>query len=97
MSIVLTTALICGTIVYLAWRVEVWLPRWIDHRERVSAPSKPAVMDESAKMPPACLGLAMQESEPWAREAMLKAMRELYEVTGDWGIVLGNFTGERTS
>lgn len=38
-------------------------------------------------MPASLVAIAEQESEPWAREQMLQAMREAYEDTRDWNTV----------
>jgi len=42
-------------------------------------------------MPPQLLRMAMQESEPWARQDAVRAMSELAELTGgDWDKVQQN-------
>ena len=59
----------------------------------VSAPD--TVPLYSKPVPKALLDIAMQESEPWAREGVVKAMYEMYDVTQDWGAVQAIYmTGE---
>jgi len=42
-------------------------------------------------VPEDLVALAMTESESWAQEEMLKAMREKYELYGDWNRVRSAF------
>ena len=42
-------------------------------------------------VPEDLVALAMTESELWAQEEMLKAMREKYELYGDWNRVRSAF------
>lgn len=43
------------------------------------------------EVPDDLLALANQEREPWAQEETLRAMRERYEISGDWNMVRGAF------
>lgn len=47
----------------------------------------PAPVRVAEPMPVSLVALAEQESEPWAREQMLQAMREAYDETRDWNTV----------
>lgn len=45
---------------------------------------RPSQVEE---IPPHLLAYANRESEPWARDQVLQAIRELYDETRDWGTV----------
>lgn len=57
-------------------------------REQVVAPKSPV---EPISVPPDLVEQALLESEPWAREEALTAMRELYGHVGDWNAVRRSF------
>lgn len=61
----------------------------------VSAPESQASAPKVDPMPPILLQAAMEESEPWAREALLKSFYEMYEATKDWGVVQSAFIGQQ--
>ena len=51
----------------------------------------PAPADELAEVPADLIAVAMLESEAWAQEETLKAMRERYETLRDWNRVRAAF------
>ena len=60
--------------------------------ERFSPPLPPEIAaPEGVVVPEDLVALALTESEPWAQEEMLKAMREKYELYGDWNKVRSAF------
>lgn len=50
-------------------------------------PSPPAVVE----IPEDLLAVAMQETESWAQEEVVRAIREKYELFGDWNRVRSSF------
>lgn len=82
----LTTAIWAGAGAFAAHRLAV---AW----ERVAAlqvpglPSPPAVVE----IPEDLLAVAMQETETWAQEEVIRAIREKYELFGDWNRVRASF------
>jgi len=52
-------------------------------------PEQRAVPQE--KLPADLVGLALMESEEWAQEEMLAAMREAHDKLGDWNAVRARF------
>lgn len=60
--------------------------------ERFSPPLPPEIAaSEGVVVPEDLVALALTESESWAQEEMLKAMREKYELYGDWNKVRSAF------
>lgn len=60
--------------------------------ERVSGPVSAEIpAPDGVVVPEDLVAVALTESEPWAQEEMLKAMRERYEVYGDWNRVRSAF------
>lgn len=51
----------------------------------------PAALPDPVDVPDDLVALAMAQSEPWAQEDMVKAMRERYEQYGDWDRVRSAF------
>jgi hypothetical protein len=51
----------------------------------------PAPADELAEVPADLVAVAMLESEAWAQEETLKAMRERYDTLHDWNRVRAAF------
>lgn len=72
----------------LWWRVEPLLRRRLDQRDKEISVKEAEVirpaMQADEPMPAMLVQLAMQESEPWAREATMKAFRERYDLTRSW-------------
>jgi hypothetical protein len=51
-----------------------------------------AVVEEApAEVPDDLVALALQQSETWAQEDTVKAMREKYELAKDWNLVRSAF------
>ena len=89
----MTAIAVCLLIGFLAWRVER-LVRPLVQKKAAALEAQTAIEERRGAAPPApdpmpgdLLALADKESEPWAREQTLKALRESYEATGDWGQV----------
>ena len=60
--------------------------------ERFSPPLPTGIPSpEGVVVPEDLVALALTESESWAQEQMLKAMREKYELYGDWNKVRSAF------
>jgi hypothetical protein len=60
--------------------------------ERISVPVSPEIAaPDGVVVPEDLVAVALTESEPWAQEEMLKAMREKYELYGDWNRVRSAF------
>jgi len=51
----------------------------------------PAAPPPNTAIPSDLASLALQQSEAWAQEESLKAMRELYADVGDWNLVRMKF------
>lgn len=84
----LTVCVFCGAAIWWWLRVE---PHAVRLLTKVSAP-RPAPQEPIAETPPdampqALLDVAMSYTDDWAKEQSLKAMRELYDTTKDWGAV----------
>lgn len=84
----LSTLIVSALIAGLAWRAERLIRDYWARTERVAAavPEFPPLEDD-AVMPTDLIHLAMNESESWARESMLKVMRDLYARTRNWDTV----------
>lgn len=79
---------------YAIWRWAAVADRWLD-RTHPTLPLAP----EDTKVPEDLVALAMTESETWAQEELLKAMKEKYDLYGDWNRVrlafgVGAWAGE---
>jgi len=80
----------CGTLVYCCSRMEGLLrwgwTTWVTQRPApVSQPTAPQPeVSAPDPMPAALLQVALSENEPWAKEAVLKSMYEMYETTRNW-------------
>jgi hypothetical protein len=87
MLALLTTALWAGAVAFAAHRFAV---AW----ERVAAlqvpPGAPTPRD-AVVVPDDLLGVALQETETWAQEEVIRAIREKYELFGDWNRVRASF------
>lgn len=64
------------------------------------APATPLASAAAPDVPQDLVALAMTESESWAQEETLKAMRERYELAKDWNMVraafgVGRIDGDR--
>ena len=44
-------------------------------------------------IPPDLMNLALQESEDWARNGMLRTMQDMYERCRDWNVVRAAYGG----
>lgn len=78
------------------WRAEVlvraFLPRWFDlQTERLRTP--PATGSQREPLPPDLEAIALQETEPWAREQVRAALMDVYEQTQDWDAVREQYHG----
>lgn len=71
---------------YAIWRWAAVADRWLD-RTHPTLPPAP----EDTKVPEDLVALAMTESEAWAQEETIKAMRERYETCRDWNMVRSAF------
>jgi hypothetical protein len=61
--------------------------------ERVAALHHPTppVQPIVAEIPEDLLAVALQETETWAQEEVIRAIREKYELFGDWNRVRSSF------
>jgi hypothetical protein len=90
MLVSLSVALWAGAFAYAAHRLAV---AW----ERVAAlqvpppASVPPTPIEVVEIPDDLLGVALQETEAWAQEEVIRAIREKYELFGDWNRVRSSF------
>jgi hypothetical protein len=90
MLTLLTTALWAGAVAFAAHRFAV---AW----ERVAAlqvpPAPPGALTprDAVVVPDDLLGVALQETETWAQEEVIRAIREKYELFGDWNRVRASF------
>lgn len=86
MARIIEAAIWAAVATYGIWRLgniaEAMLAAW-----RPAPPAK----DELAEVPADLIAVAMLESEAWAQEETLKAMRERYETLGDWNRVRAAF------
>jgi hypothetical protein len=75
----------CGMITYLARRAEPLLrARLTPAPEPVQ--DQPAVV-EAEPIPVDLMNLALQESEEWARQGVIRAMLDMYERCRNWDVV----------
>ena len=78
----------------ITWPVAVVIAvyRLATARERFAPPLPQEIAaPEGVVVPEDLVALALTESEPWAQEEMLKAMKEKYELHGDWNRVRSAF------
>ena len=59
--------------------------------EQFAPSASAAEPTELIDVPDDLIALASQERETWAQEETLRAMRERYELAGDWNIVRSAF------
>ena len=85
MTMLLTAALLCGTLLYALRQVLALADRALSLRERADA--RAAQTPEKLRIPPDLLTLADEQSEPWAQEQMRSALREAFEELGEWDLV----------
>jgi hypothetical protein len=89
MLTLLTTAMWTTALAFAAHRVAVAWERVaaLQHRPPVAAAIDSAVVE----IPDDLLGVALQETEAWAQEEVIRAIREKYELFGDWNRVRSSF------
>lgn len=83
----LATALWAGALMFAAHRLAV---AW----ERVAAlqmPTPPPPAPQVVEIPEDLVAVAMQETEAWAQEEVVRAIREKYELFADWNRVRASF------
>ena len=83
-----------GTLGDITWPLAlvVAVDRLASAWERFSPPLPTEIAaSENVVVPEDLVALALTESESWAQEEMLKAMREKYELYGDWNKVRSAF------
>lgn len=88
MSDVLSTALVCATVLWLARRGEALVR---DHWARFATPA-PVESWTPEPMPPAVMGLALRESELWAQQQAQEVLKGMYTEMRDWNKVLTAYT-----
>lgn len=66
------------------WRTELLIRLFLGREDKRLAAAVSAVKVE---VPQDLQEVALEESEPWAREEALDAMRDLYRISGDWNTV----------
>ncbi len=80
-----------GTILILAWRAEAVIRhKWAreeQYWEKSAEPTVSALDPDDEAIPGDLVRMAMNESETWARESLLKAIRDLYSTTRNWDTV----------
>lgn len=87
---IVITSIVCGTVIWLAWRLEtVFTAREELARLRAqhNEPQAPANDFTPEPIPMDLANIALQESEPWAQAAVIKAMYDAYEKCRDWNRV----------
>lgn len=92
MYLLLTSLVICGTVVFLAQGARVYLDRSLAIFERHADLKEQDIKRPSpvqAEPPPKDLvAFALQEATPWAQEDALKRLTELAaQCNNDWGMV----------
>jgi len=89
MLVLLTTAIWAGVVAFAAHRLAVAWERVasLQHRPPVAPAIDPAIVE----IPDDLLGVALQETEAWAQEEVIRAIREKYELFGDWNRVRSSF------
>jgi hypothetical protein len=89
MLTLLTTAMWAGVVAFAAHRFASAWERVValQHRPPVAAAIDSAVVE----IPDDLLGVALQETEAWAQEEVIRAIREKYELFGDWNRVRSSF------
>lgn len=83
-----------GTLGDITWPLTlvVAVDRLASAWERISLPASSEISaPDGVVVPEDLVAVALTESEPWAQEEMLKAMREKYKVYGDWNRVRSAF------
>lgn len=70
---------------FVVFRADTFAHRWLD---RV----KPEHRSLSIEVPDDLVGMAMQESDRWAQDQTLEAIRERYEKLQDWNKVRAAFS-----
>lgn len=86
----LSALLVCGLLLYFYERTRPLLVQLVEYR-RPPAPAAAPVAVKPDPVPTDLYLIAAQESEPWAREQALQAMREAFDSTGDWNAVRHRF------
>jgi hypothetical protein len=83
---ILVAALWAGALAFAAHRLAV---AW----ERVAALHHPAPPPQPTvvEIPEDLLAVALQETETWAQEEVIRAIREKYELFSDWNRVRASF------
>jgi hypothetical protein len=80
------TALVCLSVVWLAWRAELLASRLVAIRERVPQPQAPQA-PEAVAIPPDLESVAERWGDQWARDQARASMRERFAEYGDWNPV----------
>jgi hypothetical protein len=70
---------------YAVWRLAAVAEQFAPRAARAVAEEAPV------EVPDDLVALALQQSETWAQEDTIKAMREKYELTKDWNLVRSAF------
>ena len=86
-------AVMCATAIYLARRAEPLIKVGITLRARQPHESQPHEVPMLEPIPPDLMNLALQESEDWARNGMLRTMQDMYERCRDWNVVRAAYGG----
>lgn len=90
MTTLAVVVVVCAFLLVVGWRIEKLLRPYIEKKAKALETSTDIARTTATPLPPAepmpasLLGLAMRESEGWAREQALAALQELYDVTRDW-------------
>jgi hypothetical protein len=72
-----------GVVVFIVHELKAFANAW--QATQTSDPLAPV------DVPDDLMALASQERETWAQEETLRAMRERFEVSGDWNLVRSAF------
>lgn len=67
------------------------ISRWADVVEQFAPMAHTPPPAEMIDVPDDLIALASEERETWAQEETLRAMRERYELSGDWNVVRSAF------
>lgn len=89
----ISTLVVCATLLVLWWRAEPFIRRGFEYlfakleKEFPLETLTPVQVVVDDEIPQDLIALSQLESEGWAKEAALRTMRELYDLTHDWGKV----------
>lgn len=82
----LSVALVCLTVLALAWRAERFVDRLVAIRERAPQPQPPQAA-EAVPIPADLESVADRWTDQWARDQVRVSMREKFAEYGDWNTV----------